>query len=138
MNERFDSELADTTAEPVASIESVALQGSAMVKSPVLALHAGHLKKTAKRRLPIAIYDFLEGGSNDELTLKRNRDDFEALRLRQRVFDHAAARNMRTVLFGQRSSIPAALAPIGMGGCSTRARRFMRPAPRALLACRIV
>ena len=116
MNERFNSELADTIAEPVGSVETAELRRSAMVKSPALAQHAGHLKVAAKRRLPIAIYDFLEGGSNDEVTLKRNRDDFEALRLRQRVFDHVAVRNMCTVLFGQRGAIPVALAPIGMGG----------------------
>lgn len=116
MNERFNSELADTIAEPVASIDAPELRGGAMVRPPSLAQHPGHLKVAAKRRLPIAIYDFLEGGSNDEVTLKRNRDDFEALRLRQRVFDHVATRNMRTVLFGQRATIPVALAPIGMGG----------------------
>lgn len=116
MNERFDSELADTLAEPAGSIDTAELRGGAMVRPPSIAQHAGHLKRAAQRRLPIAIYDFLEGGSNDEVTLKRNRDDFEALRLRQRVFDHVAMRNMRTVLFGQRAAIPAALAPIGMGG----------------------
>jgi len=87
-----------------------------MVKPPAVALHPGHLKSAAKRRLPRVIYDFLEGGSNDEVTLKRNRDDFEAVRLNQRVFDHVASRNMHTVLFGQRASIPVALAPIGLGG----------------------
>ncbi len=87
-----------------------------MVKPPVVASHAGHLKETARRRLPRVIYDFLEGGSNDEVTLKRNRDDFEAVQLNQRVFDHAASRNMCTVLFGQRAEIPVALAPIGLGG----------------------
>jgi len=116
MNERFNSETADTTSERVASIETPSLRGGVMVKPPSVALHPGHLKAAAKRRLPPAIFDFLEGGSNDEVTLKRNRDDFEALRLRQRVFDHVATRNMRTVLFGQRASMPVTLAPIGMGG----------------------
>ena len=87
-----------------------------MVKPPAVAPHPAHLKAAAKRRLPTAIFDFLEGGSNDEVTLKRNRDDFEAVQLSQRVFDHVASRNMRTVLFGQRAEIPVALAPIGMGG----------------------
>jgi len=87
-----------------------------MVKPPAVALHPGHLKDTARRRLPRVIYDFLEGGSNDEVTLKRNRDDFEAVQLNQRVFDHVASRNMCTVLFGQRAAIPVALAPIGLGG----------------------
>ena len=90
MNERFDSELADNRAEKVAAIGAADLRGGAMVKPPSLARHAGHLKTAAKRRLPIAIYDFLEGGSNDEVTLKRNRDAFEALRLRQREDKSAA------------------------------------------------
>ncbi len=115
MNERVSSRLADTS-ERVAPIARPQLRGGAMVKPPAVALHPGHLKSAAKRRLPRVIYDFLEGGSNDEVTLKRNRDDFEAVRLNQRVFDHVASRNMHTVLFGQRASIPVALAPIGLGG----------------------
>ena len=116
MNEYFSNELADDASERIASIDRPELRGGAMVKPPSVALHAGHLKAAAKRRLPPAIFDFLEGGSNDEVTLKRNRADFEALCLAQRVFDHVAARNMRTVLFGQHAEIPVALAPIGMAG----------------------
>jgi L-lactate dehydrogenase (cytochrome) len=116
MNERFDGKLADTAAETVATIDTPELRGGAMVKPPALALHPGHLKAAARRRLPPGIFDFLDGGSNDEVTLRRNRADFEALRLSQRVFDHATTRNLRTVLFGQRASMPVALAPIGMAG----------------------
>jgi len=116
MNERISSRLADIAAEPVAPIAAPELRGGAMVKPPAMAKHPGHLRAAAKRRLPSAIFDFLEGGSNDEVTLKRNRVDFEALRLNQRVFDHVASRNMHTVLFGRRAAIPVALAPIGMGG----------------------
>ena len=114
MNERISSRLVGTTSER-APISPPRLRG-AMVKPPAVALHPGHLKETARRRLPRVIYDFLEGGSNDEVTLKRNRDDFEAVQLNQRVFDHVASRNMCTVLFGQRAAIPVALAPIGLGG----------------------
>ena len=116
MNERFDRQFADTTSERVAAIDAPQLRGGAMVKPPAVALHPSHLKAAARRRLPRAVFDFLEGGSNDEVTLRRNRADLEALRLNQRVFDHVASRNMRTVLFGQRAAMPVALAPIGMGG----------------------
>src|SRR5665648_696023 len=116
MNERFDRQFADTTSETVAAIDAPQLRGGAMVKPPAVALHPSHLKAAARRRLPRAVFDFLEGGSNDEVTLRRNRADLEALRLNQRVFDHVASRNMRTVLFGQRAAMPVALAPIGMGG----------------------
>lgn len=115
MNERINNRLVETASERVAPIATPTLRGGAMVKPPALALHPGHLKSAAKRRLPKVIYDFLEGGSNDEVTLKRNRDDFESVQLNQRVFDHVASRNMHTVLFGQRAAIPVALAPIGLG-----------------------
>jgi L-lactate dehydrogenase (cytochrome) len=115
MNERINNRLVDTASERVAPVATPTLRGGAMVKPPALALHPGHLKSAAKRRLPKVIYDFLEGGSNDEVTLKRNRDDFESVQLNQRVFDHVASRNMHTVLFGQRAAIPVALAPIGLG-----------------------
>jgi len=116
MNQRFNSDLSGTASERVAAIDRPDLRGGAMVMPPSLASHAGNLRDAAKRRLPAAIFDFLEGGSNDEVTLKRNRDDFEAVQLRQRVFDHVAVRNMRTVLCGQHAEIPIAIAPIGMGG----------------------
>ncbi len=114
MNEHFDSQFAG--AEPVASVETPELRGGAMVKPPSVALHPGHLKAAARRRLPSVIFDFLEGGSNDEVTLARNFADLDELRLSQRVFDHVASRNLRTTLFGQRAAMPVALAPIGMGG----------------------
>lgn len=115
MNERINSRLADTTSERIASTASPRLRG-AMVKSPAVAMHPGRLKAAAHRRLPKVIFDFLEGGSHDEVTLKRNREDFEAVRLNQRVFDHTASRNMRTMLFGQHAEIPVSLAPIGLAG----------------------
>jgi L-lactate dehydrogenase (cytochrome) len=115
MNERFSSQLPDGTSERVAPIHTPELQAG-RVKPPALALHPGQLRAAARRRLPDAIFDYLEGGSNGEATLRANRADFEALRLNQRVFDHVASRNKRTVLFGQRAAIPVALAPIGMGG----------------------
>ena len=116
MNERFDSQFADGASEPVSSIDTRKLRRGATVKSPSLASHAGHLRARARRRLPVAIFDFLEGGSNDEITLRRNCADFEAVKLRQRVFDHVASRNLHTVLFGQHAEIPVGLAPIGMAG----------------------
>ena len=43
------------------------------------------LRRIARRKLPRVIYDYVERGSYDELTLKANRDDLDAIRLRQRV-----------------------------------------------------
>ena len=116
MNKRFDSQFAEVASEPVAPVDTPELRGGAMVKPPAVAMHPGHLRAAARRRLPSVIFDFLEGGSNDEVTLARNFADFDALRLNQRVFDHVASRNLRTTLFGQRAAMPVALAPIGVSG----------------------
>lgn len=115
MNEQVDSKLAEIISERAGVVDAQDLRGGAMVRGPSLAPFAGYLQARAERRLPRAIYDFLEGGSHDEITLRRNRADFEALCLRQRVFDHVAARNLRTVLLGQSAAMPVGLAPIGMG-----------------------
>ena len=43
------------------------------------------LRRIARRKLPRVIYDYVERGSYDKLTLKANRDDLDAIRLRQRT-----------------------------------------------------
>lgn len=116
MNEPCDSPVFGT---PVAEAKDSDGQGprrSAMIRTSPLANHAGDLKAQARRRLPRIVYDFLEGGSHDEITMRRNRADFDALFLRQRVFDHFAVRKSQTDMLGQRVSMPVGLAPIGMSG----------------------
>ena len=116
MNEQFDSRLSGVPAEEAVRAELGDLRGGAMIRPSPLANHPGKLRAKAKRHLPAIVFDFLEGGSQDEVTLRRNREDLDALRLRQRVFDHAAIRNTGTTVFGHDASIPVALAPMGMGG----------------------
>ncbi|MBM3544598.1 MAG: alpha-hydroxy-acid oxidizing protein [Alphaproteobacteria bacterium] len=81
-----------------------------------LAWHLGNLKAAAKRRLPRGIFDFIEGGSYDENTMRANVADLGALRLRQRVLVTTPNRNQHTRILGQRSSMPVAIAPIGLMG----------------------
>ncbi|ODS00177.1 hypothetical protein AUC68_03470 [Methyloceanibacter methanicus] len=116
MNEQFDSRLSGVPAKEAAGAELGDLRGGAMIRPSPLANHPGKLRAKAKRYLPVIVFDFLEGGSQDEVTLRRNREQLDALRLRQRVFDHAAIRNTRTTIFGLDASLPVALAPMGMGG----------------------
>ena len=116
MSERVNRDLADIAPQPSAAIGGSAWRGRIEGQRPVLALHGGQLRRAAKRRLPRPIFDYLEGGANDEVTLRRNRAAFQAVHLRQRVFDHAPVRNARTQLFGQTADIPVGIAPVGMGG----------------------
>jgi L-lactate dehydrogenase (cytochrome) len=81
-----------------------------------LAWHIGNLRDAARRRLPKGIFDFIDGGSYDETTMRANAADLAALRLRQRVLVTTPRRNQHTTILGQRSSMPLAIAPIGLCG----------------------
>ncbi len=81
-----------------------------------LAPHAGLLRLAAQRRLPRGIFDFVEGGSYDEVTLRANLRDLAEVKLRQRVMVDAARRTQRTDFLGQPAAMPVALGPAGFAG----------------------
>ena len=70
----------------------------------------------ARRRLPRAIFDFFDGGAEDELTLAGNRAAFERLRLVPRVLRDVAAVDTSTEVLGAPSPLPIAIAPTGAVG----------------------
>jgi L-lactate dehydrogenase (cytochrome) len=74
------------------------------------------LRRIAERRVARAIYDYVSRGSYDEVTLRANRDDVEALKLRQRVAINVDKRSTRTTLVGQEVSMPVGIAPVGLTG----------------------
>ena len=74
------------------------------------------LRQIAERRVAKAIFDYVSRGSYDELTLRANRDDVEALKLRQRVAIDVDNRSTRTTLVGQEVSMPVGIAPVGLTG----------------------
>ncbi|MCL6417424.1 L-lactate dehydrogenase [Aestuariirhabdus sp. Z084] len=73
-------------------------------------------RQQARRRLPRFLFDYIDGGCNEELTLRRNVDDFKRLSLKQRVMVDVTRVDTRTDLLGREASMPLALAPIGMAG----------------------
>ncbi|MBT3927984.1 MAG: alpha-hydroxy-acid oxidizing protein [Rhodospirillaceae bacterium] len=74
------------------------------------------MRTEAKRALPRAIFDFVDGGAGDEVTLRRNESDFDALSLLPRPLNGAAERDMSITLFGQKLSMPLMVAPTGLAG----------------------
>jgi L-lactate dehydrogenase (cytochrome) len=70
----------------------------------------------AQRRLPGFLFEYIDGGSYDEHTLRRNVEDFKAVTLRQRVLRDVSKINTVTQLFGRDMAMPVALAPIGIAG----------------------
>jgi L-lactate dehydrogenase (cytochrome) len=74
------------------------------------------LREIARRTIPRAIFEYAERGSYDEVTLRRNRRDLEALEFRQRVMVDVSKQSMATTLVGESAAIPLAIAPTGLGG----------------------
>ena len=74
------------------------------------------LRALARRRVPKAFFDYADGGSYNEETLRANRADLETIRLRQRVMVDVSDRSLATTIVGQKASAPFALAPIGLCG----------------------
>jgi (S)-mandelate dehydrogenase len=71
------------------------------------------LRDLARRRLPRAIFDFFDGGAEDEVTLRENRAAFERVRLLPKVLVNVAQVDMATDLFGAKTTLPLAIAPTG-------------------------
>src|SRR3569623_1936179 len=73
-------------------------------------------RDAAKKRLPSFIFEYVDGGSYDEHTLRRNVDDFKLVTLRQKVLRDVSNINTSTHLFGREMALPIALSPIGIAG----------------------
>src|SRR3954452_569789 len=71
------------------------------------------LRVIAKRRLPRAIFDFFDGGAEDEVTLRENRAAFERIRLRPKVLVDVSSVDLGSALLEKPSSLPLAIAPTG-------------------------
>ncbi len=82
---------------------------------PVIA-NIEDLRQIARRRIPRAIYDYVERGSYDELTLNANRAELDAIRLRQRVLIDVSKVALATSMLGEPVSMPLAIAPTGLTG----------------------
>lgn len=89
----------------------------------------------ARQRLPRFLFEYIDGGSYAEETMRRNRADLEKIELRQRVMRDVAGVDLTSVMFGQPYSMPVALAPIGIAGLN--ARRGEVQAVRAANNCNV-
>ena len=74
------------------------------------------LRQLARRRVPRAFFEYAESGSYNEETLRANRTDLEAIKLRQRILVDVSSRSLDTTIIGQNIAAPIVLAPIGLCG----------------------
>jgi L-lactate dehydrogenase (cytochrome) len=77
-------------------------------------------RRLAEKRLPRFLFDYIDGGANDETTLAANVDDFQKIRLRQRVLKDVSNIDTSTLLAGEPATMPVILAPVGMAGLYAR------------------
>jgi len=71
------------------------------------------LRTLARRRLPRVVFDYVDGGAEDEITLRENRRAFEDITFRPRQAVAMSHCDLRTRVLGCELSLPALLAPVG-------------------------
>ncbi|MCH9675574.1 MAG: alpha-hydroxy-acid oxidizing protein, partial [Gammaproteobacteria bacterium] len=85
------------------------------------------MRLAAKSRLPKAVFDFIDGGSDDESTLARNTGDFADYTFAPRVLRDVSERRIDRAIFGRKSSAPIIIAATGLAALA-------RPGAELLLA----
>ena len=74
------------------------------------------LRRLAQKRLPRPIFDFIDGGAEDEDTLRQNESAFSDWELLPKPLNGAAKRDLSTSLFGHTLSSPLLIGPTGLAG----------------------
>ncbi|HYA67629.1 MAG TPA: alpha-hydroxy acid oxidase [Acidimicrobiales bacterium] len=71
-------------------------------------------RRMAKRTVPRVVFDYIDGGAEDEVTMHENVAAFRELTFRPRMATDAARPDLATTLFGTPLSMPVVLAPCGL------------------------
>lgn len=74
------------------------------------------LRELAARRVPRAVFDYVDGAAGDELTAARNRSDLRSLSVVPRVLVGGAELDLSTTVLGERLAVPLLGAPTGLTG----------------------
>jgi L-lactate dehydrogenase (cytochrome) len=78
------------------------------------------MQTLAKKRLPRLLFDYLDGGTHDELTLEANMADFARLRFVPPVLNDVSKIDLSTTIFGEKLSMPLICGPVGSLGVLSR------------------
>jgi len=86
-------------------------------KQPTLdAYNIFDLREIAQRRLPKGLFEFVDRGTEDEVSLRNNRAVFDRIRFRPRTLVDVSKRTQEITLFGQKQKMPIMVAPTGLAG----------------------
>lgn len=89
-------------------------------RNPGRALSIEELRHMARRRLPAFVFEYLDGGSEDELSLRGNRDAFARYQFVPRTLVSVGSVDMQGELIGKVLPLPLAVAPTGFNGLLAR------------------
>jgi (S)-mandelate dehydrogenase len=84
------------------------------------AVNIEDLRLIARRRLPRFVFSYVDGGAEDELTMRENRRSFERIRFRPRTLNDVAERDTSATILGQKATMPVIVGPTGLNGLSWR------------------
>jgi (S)-mandelate dehydrogenase len=73
-------------------------------------------RRQAKKRLPKMVFDYLEGGAEDEHGLEHNRSVFQRWRFKPQRLVDVSRRNLQTEILGKRQAMPLLIGPTGLNG----------------------
>lgn len=82
------------------------------------AVNIEDLRRRARRHAPRAVFDYVDGGVEDEIGMARNRAALDAVRLVPRYLVDTSRRTQTTHLFGREYAMPLGVAPMGLSGIS--------------------
>src|SRR5258705_83795 len=74
------------------------------------------LRDQALKRVPKGLFEFMDRGTEDEVSLRNNRAVFDRIRFKTRTFVDVSKRDQETTLFGVKHKMPLVIAPTGTAG----------------------
>ncbi len=84
------------------------------------AINIEDLRRIAHDRLPRFVFTYVDGGAEDEITLRGNREAFAGLHFRPRTLVDVSMRDLSTQLLGSHAALPVVVGPTGLNGLCWR------------------
>jgi L-lactate dehydrogenase (cytochrome) len=76
-------------------------------------VNLAELRSLAKRRVPKAVFDYVDGGANDELAYARSQEIYSRVEFKARVLRDVSVIDLKTKILDKESALPIIFAPTG-------------------------
>jgi L-lactate dehydrogenase (cytochrome) len=106
--------MTDPVGEPRSSHPLRGVLHGADVRAAARLHSTDDARRVAKRRLPAVVFDYIDGGADGEVTMRRNEAAFAGVTFRPRMGTGRFDPRLETTVLGSRVSLPVLLAPCGL------------------------